>query len=141
MIGSGKVGALAEFQRTITSRRSRFDRFLDGEYKAMTDEEIHGMHLFRTKARCMNCHNGQYLTDESFHNIGLTYYKRKYEDLGRYHLTSNPADAGRFKTPSLRDVMHNAPWMRRRQDRHAPPLRRSSAPHDITAKNKRVLLY
>ncbi len=105
------VSALAAFQKTITSRRSRFDKFLDGDYKAMTDEEIHGMHLFRTKARCMNCHNGQFLTDESFHNIGLTYYKRKYEDLGRYNLTSNPEDVGRFKTPSLRDVMHNAPWM------------------------------
>lgn len=105
------VSALAAFQKTITSRRSRFDKFLDGDYKAMTDEEIHGMHLFRTKARCMNCHNGQFLTDESFHNIGLTYYKRKYEDLGRYNLTSNPDDVGKFKTPSLRDVMHNAPWM------------------------------
>lgn len=103
--------AIAAFEKTITSRRSAFDKFMEGDYKAMTDQEIHGMHLFRTKARCMNCHNGQYLTDESFHNIGLTYYKRKYEDLGRYNLTSNPEDVGRFKTPSLRDVMHNDPWM------------------------------
>ncbi|RFS25090.1 cytochrome-c peroxidase [Chitinophaga silvatica] len=105
------VHAIAEFQRTITSRKSRFDKFLDGDFKALTDQEIFGMHLFRTKARCMNCHNGQYLTDESFHNIGLTYYKRKYQDLGRYEITHNPNDVGRFKTPSLRDVMHNAPWM------------------------------
>ncbi|MGX5820908.1 cytochrome-c peroxidase [Chitinophaga lutea] len=105
------VEALADFQRTIASRKSRFDKFMEGDFKAMTDQEIHGMHLFRTKARCMNCHNGQFLTDESFHNIGLTYYKRKYEDLGRYNQTSNPADVGKFKTPSLRDVMHNGPWM------------------------------
>ena len=103
--------SLASFQNTITSRRSRFDNFLDGDYKALNDDEIKGMHLFRTKARCMNCHNGQFLTDEDFHNIGLTYYKRKYEDLGRYEFTKNPEDVGRFRTPSLRDVMHNSPWM------------------------------
>lgn len=103
--------ALAEFERTIQSRRSRFDEFLDGKYNAMTDQEIQGMHLFRTKARCMNCHNGQFLTDEGFHNIGLTYYKRKYEDLGRYEVTKNPADVGKFRTPSLRDVMNTNPWM------------------------------
>ena len=59
----------------------------------------------------MNCHNGQFLTDEDFHNIGLTYYKRKYEDLGRYNVTKKAEDVGRFRTPSLRDVMHGGPWM------------------------------
>src|SRR5690606_1563350 len=46
--------SLAAFQKTIVSRQSRFDRFLNGDYDAMTDEEIKGMHLFRNKARCMN---------------------------------------------------------------------------------------
>ncbi|MDH5826664.1 cytochrome-c peroxidase [Sphingobacterium sp. SG20118] len=103
--------ALAEFQRTIQSKRSRFDEFLDGKTTALSDQEIKGMHLFRTKARCMNCHNGQYLTDESFHNIGMTYYKRKYQDLGRYEITKNVEDVGRFRTPSLRDVGSTAPYM------------------------------
>ncbi|SFC39109.1 cytochrome c peroxidase [Parapedobacter composti] len=105
------TGALAAFQRTLTSRRSRFDRFLDGEYNRLTDQEIYGMHLFRTKARCMNCHHGPHFTDEDFHNIGLTYYQRKYEDLGRYLVTGNPDDVGKFRTPSLRDVMNTNPWM------------------------------
>lgn len=103
--------ALAEFQRTIASRRSRFDEFLDGNYNKLTDQEIRGLHLFRTKARCMNCHHGRFFTDEDFHNIGLTYYKRKFEDLGRYAVTSNPEDVGKFRTPSLRDVMNTGPWM------------------------------
>jgi len=103
--------ALAAFQRTISSRQSRFDRFLKGEYKMLNGQEIKGLHLFRTKARCMNCHNGQYFTDEDFHNIGLTYYKRKYEDLGRYNVTGNPDDVGKFRTPSLRDVLNTDPWM------------------------------
>lgn len=103
--------ALGAFQRTLKSRRSRFDEFIDGNYKVLSDQEIHGLHLFRTKARCMNCHHGQFMTDEDFHNIGLTYYKRKYEDLGRYHVTGLAEDVGKFRTPSLRDVMNTDPWM------------------------------
>lgn len=103
--------ALASFQKTIKSNPSRFDEFLEGNYKALTDKEIYGMHIFRTKARCMNCHSGKYFTDEQFHNIGLTYYKRKYEDLGRYNITKKKEDVGKFRTPSLRDVMITAPWM------------------------------
>ncbi|MOA19415.1 Methylamine utilization protein MauG precursor [compost metagenome] len=68
------------------------------------------MHLFRTKARCVNCHNGPLFTDNQFHNLGLTYYGREYEDLGRYEVTKLPEDVGKFKTPSLRDVMRTRPW-------------------------------
>ncbi|WP_374440365.1 cytochrome-c peroxidase [Epilithonimonas sp.] len=105
------VKALAEFQKTIKSQPSRFDQFLDGKYNALSDKEIYGMHIFRTKARCMNCHNGQNLTDESFHNIGLTYYKREYEDLGLYNVTKKPDDVGKFRTPQLRDLNLTRPWM------------------------------
>ncbi|MGO1596693.1 MAG: cytochrome-c peroxidase [Sphingobacterium sp.] len=105
------MSALAAFQRTLISRRSRFDAFMDGKYNALTDDEVAGLHLFRTKARCMNCHHGEYFTDEDFHNIGLTYFQRKYEDLGRYEFTGNPEDVGKFRTPSLRDVMNTDPWM------------------------------
>lgn len=104
-------GALASFERTITSRTSRFDDFLKGKSEALSDQEIEGLHLFRTKARCMNCHYGKFFTDEEFHNIGLTYYKRKYQDLGRYEVTKNPEDVGKFRTPSLRDVMNTSPYM------------------------------
>lgn len=105
------VKAIVDFQKTIKSQPSRFDKFLEGKYSSLSDEEIYGMHIFRTKARCMNCHNGQYLTDESFHNIGLTYYKRKYEDLGLYNTTKKAEDIGKFKTPQLRDLKLTQPWM------------------------------
>ena len=107
----GIAKALASFQKTIKSQPSSFDKFIDGKYDALTDQEIVGMHIFRTKARCMNCHFGKNLTDESFHNIGLTYYKREYEDLGRYQITKLPEDVGKFKTPSLRDLLLTRPWM------------------------------
>ncbi|MFY0254716.1 cytochrome-c peroxidase [Chitinophaga sp. 30R24] len=115
--GDGKIdqqkisSAIATFERAILSRTSRFDLFISGGYNRLTDEEIQGLHLFRTKARCMNCHNGQYFTDNQFHNIGLTYYQRTYEDLGRYNVTKRAADVGKFRTPSLRDVMLTRPWM------------------------------
>ncbi|MFT3904598.1 MAG: cytochrome c peroxidase [Niabella sp.] len=105
------TGAIAAFENTIRSRATRFDKFLIGDYDELTDDEIKGLHLFRTKARCMNCHFGTYFTDLGFHNVGLTYYGRKYEDLGRYNVTKNPADVGRFKTPSLRELLHTSPWM------------------------------
>ncbi|MFT3980340.1 MAG: cytochrome c peroxidase [Ferruginibacter sp.] len=103
--------ALAVFQRTIVSRKADFDDFLGGKKTAMSDAAIRGLHLFRTKARCMNCHNGALFTDDQFHNIGLTYYQREYEDLGRYKITKKPEDVGRFRTPSLRDVIRTRPWM------------------------------
>lgn len=105
------IEALVAFQNTIKSRRSRFDEFVDGDYKQLSDQEIEGLHLFRTKARCLNCHNGPYFSDNKFHNIGLTYYKRELEDLGRYKITKYPDDVGRFQTPMLRDVMATFPWM------------------------------
>jgi cytochrome c peroxidase len=102
--------SLATFQRSIVSRRTPFDRFLANNKKALNDQELVGLHLFRTKARCINCHNGPFLTDNEFHNDGLTYYKRKYEDLGLFNVTKKAEDVGKFKTPGLRNVMKTAPW-------------------------------
>ncbi|RZL69090.1 MAG: cytochrome-c peroxidase, partial [Pedobacter sp.] len=60
--------SLATFQRSIVSRRTPFDRFLARDKKALTDQQLVGLHLFRTKARCINCHNGPLFTDNEFHN-------------------------------------------------------------------------
>ena len=51
-----------------------------------------------------------FFTDNQFHNDGLTYFGRKYEDLGLYNVTKNPEDVGKFKTPGLRNVMKTGPW-------------------------------
>jgi cytochrome c peroxidase len=102
--------ALAAFQRTL-DRTTRFDRFAGGETKALTDIEIWGLHLFRIKAGCANCHNGPTLSDGRFHNLGLSFFNRKLEDLGRYGVTGAAADTGRFLTPSLRHVSKTGPYM------------------------------
>lgn len=103
--------AIAAFERTLVGGRSRFDYFLNGKQKALTDSELAGLHLFRTTARCMNCHHGPLMTDDKFHNIGLHNYGRKFEDLGRYRITNDPKDVGAFRTPSLRNLAATAPYM------------------------------
>ncbi|CAB3863579.1 hypothetical protein LMG26854_03602 [Achromobacter aegrifaciens] len=103
--------ALAAYVATLRPETTRFDKFLDGQSNALDDSELIGMHLFRTQARCMNCHSGAMLTDHQFHNIGLSFYGRRNQDLGRYEATRNPADLGKFRTPSLRNVSRAGPWM------------------------------
>jgi len=103
--------AIATFERTIVSRRNAFDRFLEGDSQALTDSAIRGLHLFRTTARCLNCHNGPTLSDGAFHNLGLSFYGRSLQDLGRYDLTQEAPDVGAFKTPTLRNITRTAPYM------------------------------
>jgi len=103
---------LAAYQRTLTPERTAFDAFLEGDAAALDDKQLLGLHLFRTKARCMTCHSGPALSDNQFHNLGLTYFgRRKYEDLGRYEVTGRNEDVGKFKTPTLRNVARSGPWM------------------------------
>lgn len=104
------TAALAAFERTL-ERPTRFDRFAAGDQKALSDEEVFGLHVFRTKAGCANCHSGPLLSDGGAHNIGLSYFGRKLEDLGRYHVTGSVADAGTFRTPTLRHVGETGPYM------------------------------
>lgn len=103
--------AIASFERTVVSPPSRFDLFIDGKQEAMTDQEVLGLHLFRTKAGCINCHNGGLFADNQFHNDGQTLFASVNEDLGLYNVTKKPSDVGKFKTPSLREVVHTGPWM------------------------------
>ncbi len=98
--------AIAIFERTIVSRKSKFDEFISGKKRALNNDELKGLHLFRTKARCMNCHNGPLFTDNQFHNNGFA-----GADKGLYTVTHKEEDIGKMKTPSLRDVMKTGPWM------------------------------
>jgi cytochrome c peroxidase len=103
--------ALAAFETIIKSEPSKFDLFVQGNYEALSDAQIRGLDLFRGKARCMNCHHGTYFKDDLFHNTGLAQVGKLFQDLGRYDATRNAKDSGKFRTPSLRDVMRTGPWM------------------------------
>ena len=103
--------ALASFQRSLRPGQGRWRRFIGGERRALNDQQLRGLHLFRTKAACASCHSGPMLSDGKFHNLGLTFYGREREDLGRYHVTGDPADVGAFRTPSLLGASRTGPWM------------------------------
>lgn len=103
--------ALAAFLRTHKPRFSRWDRAMRDGTDVLNDRELRGLHLFRTRAGCANCHNGPLFTDQRFHNIGLSFYGRRLQDLGRYEITGDPADVGVFRTPSLRGVSRTGPYM------------------------------
>lgn len=97
-----RVGlAIATFERGIKSGTTKFDRFIDGESEAYSDDELMGLHLFRTKAQCINCHNTGYFSNNEFINDGTALLATKQQDLGRYMVTKNPEDAGKFRVPTL----------------------------------------
>lgn len=102
--------ALAAFQRTLHAS-SHFDRFVRGEHRALNDKELQGLHLFRTQARCANCHFGPTLSDGRFHNLGIAFFGEPSQDLGRFEVSGRCEDAGRFRTASLRGVSRTAPYM------------------------------
>lgn len=103
--------ALASFQRTLRPPRSQFDQVLTRGSAVLTDQQLWGLDLFRNKAGCANCHNGPLLSDGKFHNLGLSFYGRSLEDLGRWNVTHLAEDVGRFRTPSLRGIGRTAPYM------------------------------
>lgn len=108
---SARLGeALAAFQRTL-HQPSRFDRFVRGDHRALDDQELRGLHLFRTTARCANCHFGPTLSDGKFHNLGIAFFGEPSQDLGRHGVTGQCEDVGRFRTASLRQVSRTAPYM------------------------------
>ena len=103
--------AIATFERSVVSTNSRFDSFVKGNKTALKDEEVIGLHLFRTKARCINCHNTPLFSDNKFHNDGQALLGSKFEDLGLYNVTKDLKDVGKMRTPSLRETNITGPWM------------------------------
>ena len=102
--------ALATYVRTILAGASDYDRYEAGESTALTPKAQLGLRLFRGRARCSRCHSGSNLTDEDFHNTGVSWGHRPY-DAGRAVVTGVPEDTGKFKTPTLREIARTAPYM------------------------------
>jgi cytochrome c peroxidase len=107
----GIAEAIAAYERTILSTNSPFDKYVQGDEKAMSPEAIRGMALFKGKARCMLCHNGPNFTDNQFHNLGVPQVGPMKEDLGRFYVTRRTEDIGAFKTPTLRSIIETSPYM------------------------------
>lgn len=93
--------AIAAFERTLIARKAPFQSYVSGNSKAISVSAKRGFELFRGKAMCITCHVPPLLTDNSFHNIGTPQVGPLKEDLGRFDVTKDPADKGKFKTPGL----------------------------------------
>ena len=102
--------AIASYERTVLSGNSPYDRYKAGQKAAMTPAQIRGMGVYFDKAKCDQCHEGINLTLNAYHNIGVG-TGQPNPDIGRMEVTTNAADWGAFKTPTLRDIARTAPYM------------------------------
>ena len=102
------VKAIAQFERTMISANSKWDRYLRGEV-SLSQAEAQGFEIFFTeKGDCFHCHATILFTDNLPHNNGLDSI---FTDLGYGEITKNPLDNGKFKTPTLRNIIFSAPYM------------------------------
>lgn len=104
------IRAIAQFERTLLSADSKFDQEKAGTY-TYTAEETRGLAVYiaEDKGDCFHCHSfGGTFTDFEMRNNGLDLV---YADSGRYRVTGNIGDIGRFKTPTLRNIEFTAPYM------------------------------
>ncbi|MCB9179943.1 MAG: c-type cytochrome [Flavobacteriales bacterium] len=103
------VSAIAQFERTLVSFGSPFDRYrYGGDTLALTPAEKRGMDLFFRDAHCVDCHRDVTLADHGLRNNGLDLLPL---DSGAYEYTGNPSDIGRFKVPTLRNIAVTGPYM------------------------------
>ncbi len=107
--------AIAQFERTLISANSRYDRYKLGQER-FSQLERDGEILFYTHpvagqlrgGNCGDCHTGILQTDHLFHNTGLD---SVMVDEGRFAVSGLDIDRGSFKTISLRNIALTAPYM------------------------------
>lgn len=108
--------AIQEFEKTLLTPNSRFDKYLKGDLEAMSANEIRGYELFK-KYNCATCHAGENMGGLSFELMGLRadYFADRgteltIEDNGRFKETALERDRHRFKVPGLRNIELTAPY-------------------------------
>jgi cytochrome c peroxidase len=99
--------AIAAFERTLLDFDSPYDRFLRGEKTAIPAQAQHGAFVF-TEMGCDVCHAGPAYTDNLYHRIGLP---AGGADAGLIEKTGKPADAGKFRTTTLRNIALSGRYM------------------------------
>ena len=127
---------LTAFLKSLTSQNVPLDNYLKGDENALTEDAKAGLALFKGKANCIQCHYGPMLSDGGFHSLGVpenqdifkeperhitfrrffkvfgvSEYANLREDWGRYAVTKEDEDKGKFRTPTLREVAKTPPYM------------------------------
>ncbi len=98
--------ALAQYVSNIVSAKSRYDNYITGN-GSLTEQELKGLAVFRS--HCASCHKEPLFTDYSFRNNGIDSVFTV--DSGRYRITQDDADWGKFKVPTLRNIELTNPYM------------------------------
>jgi cytochrome c peroxidase len=102
--------AIAEFEKTLVTPDSRFDRWLLGDETALTADEVAGYELFK-QSGCVACHNGEAVGGSSFQKMGIVEpYEAQSPAEGRSAVTGKDADRFSFKVPTLRNVELTYPY-------------------------------
>jgi cytochrome c peroxidase len=102
--------SLAAYEKTLETVNSKFDDWSNRITK-LTPSEERGRQVFLSdKAKCFDCHLQEDFTNDDFKNIGL-FNGKNLNDSGRFLITRNLSDLGKFKTPGLRNVGVTAPYM------------------------------
>lgn len=112
------ANAIAAYEATaFRADNSPFDRYLNGDRRALSGDAEDGMALFYGEAQCSECHTGALQTDLEFHAIGIPQIGpgkgdglQGLDDFGREQVTEDKADRYKFITPSLRNVALTGPW-------------------------------
>ncbi len=108
--------ALAQFERSMISADAKFDRYQAGEV-SLSESEERGRLIFFDESEvlptgeCSHCHIAPLFTSLEFFNNGLDNTDQPLKDGGKWQVTRNPFDQGKFKTPSLRNISLTAPYM------------------------------
>ncbi len=98
--------ALSQFMVMMVSSNSKYDKFIRNEGETLTEIEMEGLNIFRSK--CSGCHSGELFSDFEFRNNGLP---GNNADLGRAIISQDNTDSAKFRTPSLRNIARTAPYM------------------------------
>jgi len=102
--------AIAAFEETLVTPNSRFDKWLKGDKKALSKQELAGYNLFKNSG-CVACHNGPAVGGNSFQKMGLVEpYKAESDAQGRVAVTGKDSDRFNFKVPTLRNVELTYPY-------------------------------
>ncbi len=102
--------AIAAFEETLVTPNARFDKWLKGDKKAITKQELEGYQIFKASG-CTACHYGVAMGGTSFQKMGIVEpYKSTSPAEGRAAVTGKDADRFYFKVPTLRNVELTYPY-------------------------------
>jgi cytochrome c peroxidase len=102
--------AIVAYESKLETSDTPFDQYMQGDTLAISAAAKRGQQIFNTKGRCFDCHFGPDFTGDDIKSIGL-FDGKEWNDSGRYLITRDLRDLGKFKTPGLRNIAITAPYM------------------------------